>query len=228
MGTLAGLPSLSQKLDKETKGLITSLENVKGSGFAKIVTVTNGEDFLLKFKRKSKRIPQNSLEVLRPELVGLKKITLHVVNVGHGYETMIKNQLKKLGLDPESFEPTSCKYSHRFSENGLVRQNNTNEMSFYLRYFVGVAVNDDGKIKTYYEEVFINEAGNIVDVDKATKDDWFNAKGHSQKQAEVGIEKEVKPRNVKLDNLYYFQRGTICENRLTEELKEILDLEEVE
>ena len=50
MGTLAGLPTLNPKLDNETKDLVTTLGSITGHGFAKIVTVTHGEDFLIKNK----------------------------------------------------------------------------------------------------------------------------------------------------------------------------------
>jgi len=218
MGTLAGLPTLNPKLDNETKDLIKTLGGIAGHGFAKIVTVTDGEDFIKKYSDRSRKES-------RPDwLNGIKKITMQVINVGHNYDGMIKNQLSKLGLDPDSFNPEACKYSHRFSDNGLVRQNNTDELAFYFRYFTGV-----NQI-TYksYEEVFVNAQGDVVTIDKATKDKWFNAKGASQKQAEAGIEKEIKPRNVRMDNLFYFQRGDSVFNRLTPELMELLDLEYVD
>lgn len=149
---------------------------------------------------------------------------MQVINVGHSYDGMIKNQLKKLGENPDNFNPEACKYSHKFSENGLVRQNNNDELAFYFRYFTGV----NQITWKSYEEVFINDKGEVIEIDKDTKAKWFNAKGGSIKQASAGIEKEIKPRNVRMDNLYYFQRGDIVENRLTPELMELLDLELVD
>ena len=218
MGTLAGLPSLNPKLDNETKSLIETLGSIGGHGFSKIVTVTDGDDFIKKYSDRTRKES-------RPDwLNGIKKITMQVINVGHSYDKMIKNQLSKLGVDPDNFNPENCKYSHKFSDNGLVRQNNKDDLSFYFRYFTGV-----NQI-TYksYEEVFINESGEVVTIDKETKAKWFNAKGSSQKQAQSGIEKEIKPRNVRMDNLYYFQRGESIFNRLTPELMTLLDLELVD
>ena len=223
MGNLNGLPSLNPKLTPETQEKIDTLGNVKGHGFAKIVTITDGEDFIKKFSDRSRKES-------RPDwLNGIKKVTMQVINVGHDYNKMIKNQLsKKLGGNPDDLTPEKCKYSHKFSDNGLVRQNNKDELSFYFRYFTGVAVNKEGKRITYYEEVFINEQGETVQIDQATKDKWFNAKGKSVKQETAGVAKEIKPRNVRMDNLYYFQRGQndIC-NSLTPEVMDLLDLEEV-
>jgi len=223
MGTLAGLPTLNPKLDNETKNFITTLDSITGHGFAKIVTVTDGEDFIKKYSDRTRKES-------RPEwLNGIKKITMQVINVGHDYNKMIKNQLAKLkGGNPDDFNPEGCRYSHKFSDNGLVRQNDKDELAFYFRYFIGVAVNKDGKRRTTYEELFINEQGDTVQIDQATKDKWFNAKGGSVKQMVAGVEREIKPRNVRMDNLYYFQRGEDIENRLTPEIMELLDLEYVD
>ena len=211
MGTLAGLPSLTP----ETKELIETLEGVQGHGFARIVTITDGEDFIKKYADRSRKES-------RPEwLNGIKKVTMQVVNVGHSYNKMITNQLKKLGKTT-NFNPSSCKYSMKYSENGLVRQNIKDELAFYMRYFTGVSKN------TAYQEVFVNEQGDVVNIDQATKDKWFNAKGKSRKQEAAGIEKEIKPRNVRMDNLYYFQRGEHIFNRLTQEVMDLLDLEYVD
>jgi len=219
MGTLAGLPTLNPKLDNETKDLLTTLDGVTGHGFAKIVTVTDGEDFIKKYSDRSRKES-------RPDwLNGIKKVTMQVINVGHDYNKMIKNQLAKVeGANPDDFNPEACRYSSKFSENGLVRQNNKDDLAFYFRYFTGV---NQITFKSY-EEVFVNAKGETVTIDKDTKAKWFNAKGGSVKQAVAGIEKEIKPRNVRMDNLYYFQRGDDdLFNRLTPELMELLDLEYV-
>lgn len=214
MGIKAGLPSLSNKLDKVTREIIEDLANVKGHGFATIITVTDGEDFIKKYADRSRKES-------RPEwLNGIKKITYQTINVGHDYVNMIRNQLAKSGIDPDNFEAESCKYSHKFSDNGIIRQNNTDELSFYVRYFTGV----NEITKKSYEEVFVNSKGDVVTIDKATKEKWFNAKGSSQKQAEAGCSKEIMPRNVKIDNLFYFQRGETVINRLPPELMRYLDL----
>jgi len=222
MGTLAGLPTLNPKIDNETKEFITTLDSISGHGFAKIVTVTDGEDFIKKYSDRTRKES-------RPEwLNGIKKVTMQVINVGHDYNKMIKNQLaKSKGGNPDDFDPEACRYSHKFSENGLVRQNNKDELAFYFRYFVGVAIDTNGKRLTTYEEVFINEQGDTVQIDQAIKTKWFNAKGGSVKQMVAGVTKEIKPRNVRMDNLYYFQRGDSIENRLTPEIMELLDLEYV-
>lgn len=219
---MGSLLKFNPKTTKETKETIETLGNVKGHGFAKIVTITDGEDFIKKFSDRSRK------ESRPDSLQGLKKVTMQVINVGHSYNDMIKNQLaKKVGGNPDDFTPENCKYSHKFSDNGLVRQNNKDDMAFYFRYFTGVAIGKDGKRLTTYEEVFINEQGQTIQIDQATKDKWFNAKGKSKKQDEAGVVKEIKPRNVRMDNLYYFQRGDAVENKLTQEIMDLLDLEEV-
>jgi len=216
MGTQTGLPTLNPKLDKETKEILTTLADITGHGFAKLVTVTDGDDFLKKYSDRTR-------EEARPEwLNDIKKITMQVINVGHDYNKMIRNQLSKIGENPDNFNPEACRYSHRFSNNGLVRQNNTDELSFYLRYFTGVNVN------TTYEEIFINDLGKIMPIDQAVKEKWFKGKSGSIKQMIAGIEKEIKPRNVRIDNLYYIQRGKDhVYNRLTPELMAYLNLEYV-
>jgi len=214
MGTKAGLPSINANVDKATKTIIGDLASIEGHGFATIITVTDGEDFIKKYSDRSRKES-------RPEwLNGIRKITYQTINVGHDYNKMIENQLKKLGQDPAAFNPEACKYSHKFSDNGIIRQNNTDENQFYVRYFVGVCEN------TFYEEVFVNAKGDIVTIDKETKAKWFNGSGGSIKQAAAGIEKEIMPRNLKIDNLFYFQRGETVINRLPDELMKYLDLVE--
>jgi len=218
MGTIAGIPTLNPKLDNETKTLIETLAKIKGYGFSKIVTVTDGEDFIKKYSDRSRKES-------RPDwLNGIKKITMQVINVGHSYDKMIKNQLVKLGKNPNDFNPEGCKYSTKFSSNGLVRQNKKDDLAFYFRYFTGV----HQITWKSYEEVFINKSGTVVQIDKDTKAKWFNAKGGSVKQMVAGVEKEIKPRNVRMDNLFYFQRGEDIFNRLTPELMDLLDLELVD
>ena len=218
MGTKAGLPTFNLSITLETKELIKTLASIDSHGFAKIVTVTEGEDFIKKYADRTRK-------EARPDwLNGIKKVTMQVINVGHSYSDMIKNQLKKLEKNPDAFDPEACKYSKKFSDNGLVRQNIKDDMAFYFRYFTGVHP-ITGKT---YEEVFINEQGKIVEINKATKDKWFNAKGGSVKQACAGVEKEIKPRNVRMDNLYYFQHGEEIYNRLTPEIMKLLDLEYVD
>lgn len=211
MGTKLNISNL---IDVETKEIIEDLAEIKGHGFATIISVTEGEDFIKKFSDRSRK-------EARPDwLNNIRKITYQVINVGHDYNKMIRNQLEKLGENPDNFDPEACRYSHKFSENGIIRQNNTDEKSFYVRYFTGV----HPITKKTYKEVFVNEKGDTVEIDQATKDKWFNAKGGSIKQAAAGIEKEIKPRNLKIDNLQYFARGETVVNRLSKELIKYLDL----
>jgi len=252
MGTKAGLPSLSPQLDNETKQLITLLDAVDCHGLTKIVYTTKGEYYSPKFnkdgtpdlkkdgsqkmtkggflKSYSDRTKSESrpTEIMQPDgtMKSIKEInalTLVVINVGHDYVKMIQNQLKRLGLDPDSFNPEACRYSKRFSSNGLVRQNinPAKDKTFYFRFFTGV--ND--VTYTTYEVIYLNEKGDVLELDKDFKKKWFNATAPSQKQGEVGIEKEIKPRNLGLDNLIYFQKGeAIFNERVTDEMMKLLDL----
>jgi hypothetical protein len=216
MGTLAGLPSINSNVDKNTKSIIGDLASITGHGFATIITVTDGEDFIKKYSDRSRKES-------RPDwLNGIRKITYQTINVGHDYNKMIENQLKKLGQDPAAFNPEACKYSHKFSDNGIIRQNNSDENQFYVRYFTGV----NEITRKSYEEVFVNAKGDVVPIDQVTKAKWFNGSGGSIKQAAAGIEKEIQPRNLKIDNLFYFARGDTVINRLPDELMRYLDLVE--
>jgi hypothetical protein len=214
MGIKSGHPSINSNLDSFTKSIIEDLSSIERHGFASVISVTDGDDFIKKYSDRSRKES-------RPEwLNGIKKITHHTVNIGHEYENMIRSQLEKLGIDPDSWESESSKYEKKFSNNGNIRQNLKDENQFYVRYFVGVCKNNA------YKEVFVNDKGDEVTIDQATKDKWFNGRGGSIKQAAAGIEKEIQPRNLRIENLHYFSMGDVTINRLTDEIMKHLDLEE--
>jgi len=253
MGTQAGLPKLNANLDNETKKIMKILGGIKLHGLAKIAYTTKGEYYSPKFDKWGtaeckkdgeqkmskggflKKFSDKTRKVLRPEeimqpngkMVSIKSIdalVLAVFSVNHNYETLIKNQMKKLGLDPASFTHEDCKYSKKFSDNGLVRQhiNPAKDRTFYFRYFTGL---NNITYKTY-EVIYLNENGETVILDQAFKDTWFNQSAPSQKQGEAGLEKEIKPRNLGLDNLLYFQKGDdIFNSRMTDEIMKLLNLE---
>ena len=245
MGTIAGLPTLNPKIDNETKKLVNILAEINNHGLSKIVYITKGEYYTPKFNKdgtpdllksgdqkmtrggftKKKR----PLEIVQPDgttksVKELKALTLVVINVGHDYVKMIKNQMSKLGLDPNDFNAEGCKYSQRFSPNGLVRQhiNPSKDKTFYFRYFTGV----NGITYKTYEVIYLNENGEIVEIPQDYKSEYFNSTAPSVKQAALGLEKEIKPRNLGLDNLIYFQKGeAIFNERMTPEVMKLLNLE---
>ena len=249
MGTLAGLPSLNPKLDKETKELITLLGGINNHSLAKIIYTTKGIEYTPAFlkdgtpdlkkdgtqkmtkkgflKTGSSKNPR-PLTLLQPDgsIKSVKEInalTMVVINVGHDYVKMIKNQLKKLGKNPDDFNPEACRYSKRFSNNGLVRQNinPAKDRTFYFRYFTGV----NGITYQTYEVIYLNELDQVIELTEDYKKEWFGKSAPSKKQLEAGIEKEIKPRNLGLDNLIYFQKGeSVFNDRVTSQIMKLLDL----
>jgi len=245
MGKKAGLPTLNPNLDNETKELIELLAGISNHGLSKIIYRTKGEYYTPKYNKdgtpdlkkngeqkqtrggflKAKR----PLEITQPDgtvksAKELTALTLVVINVAHDYVKMIQNQLKNNGINPNNFNPQACSYSQKFSKNGLVRQhiNPSKDMTFYFRYFTGV---NDITFKTY-EVIYLNENGEIVDIPQDYKSAYFNASAPSQKQAEAGVTKEIKPRNLALDNLMYFQKGDeVFNKRVTDKIMELFDLE---
>jgi len=255
MGTKAGLPTLNPKLDTETVKLIKLLDSINNHGFAKIIYTTKGETYSPKFNKDGSpdlkkngeqkmtkggflktyaditRKEKRPTEIMQPngKMISIKEITALVtivINVKHDYVKLIQNQLKADGFDPNSFNPEACKYSSRFTNNGLVRQNinPAKDKTFYFRYFTGI----NAVSYRSYTVVYLNENGDTVELDQEFKNKWFNGTAPSQKQAEVGISKEIKPRNLGLDNLMYFQKGQdIFNSRLTPEIMKLLNLEYV-
>ena len=166
MGIKAGLPTLNPNIDNETKSLITLLDGIGYHGFAKFIYTTQGESYSPKFladgtpdcKKNGeqkltkggfmKSYEDRSKKVARPleimqsngKMISIKTITALttiVASVKHDYDKLIKNQLAKLGLDPDSFNPEACRYSRKFTDNGLVRQNinPAKDRTFYFRYY---------------------------------------------------------------------------------------------
>lgn len=195
-------------MNRETKKLLTTLGSVQKHGKAKIITMTDADSFIKKRDRPER-------------LNGLRKLTMQVVSVGYDYHKLVENRLKKEGIDPESFKKEDCKYSDKFSENGLVRVSKTNEDQFYFRYYLTKSVMEK-------EEVYINEANKVVKISEQDKEDWFVKKHGSQKQAEAGVSSEVQPRNIKFENIMYFQKGKALYSNLDETVLKLLNLEEVD
>jgi len=187
------------------KELIKTLESVKKNGKAKIITITEADKFLKKRDR-----PEH--------LNNLRKITLQVVDVGYSYSELVENNLKKNGINPESFKKEECKYSDKFSENGLVRISKKDADQYYFRYFVNN--------NNYNETIYVNEKDEVITFSDDDKK-FFTSKGPSQKQGEAGLSKEIKPRNLKLENLEYFQKGKRVYNNISAKVIQLLDLEEV-
>ncbi len=189
------------------KNFVKTLTAVKKAGKAKIITITSGEKFIKKRNR-----PEH--------LNNLRKITMQVVAVGYSYQNLISGRMKKIDKTLDEYEIKECSYSKKLSENGIVRVSKKDDEKFYMRYYI--------TDNNYYEDMYINEDDEIVELTQTDKDEWFTKKGSSKKQAEAGIEKEVKVRTLSLENLYYFQKGNKVHNALTEKVMALLDLEYVD
>lgn len=196
------------------KDLVKTLSSVTKASKAKIITATDADKFI---KKGSKKNP-------RPEhLNDLSKLSIQVVHIGYNYNQLVKRSLAKAGVKDvtEVWEETPCRYSKVFSKNGLIREAIKEDSdTMYLRYYLAA--------NNYKEDVYVNSMNEIVEVSESDKADWFKKVSASKKQTEAGIKNEIKIRNIKLENLYYFQNGAIVYNRLSKELMETLELEYID
>lgn len=195
------------------KGMINELSTVK-AGKAKIISVTDGEDFIKK----------GSVKNPRPEhLNNIRKVTLQVVHVAYNYNDLVRRSLERSGVENvgEVWEETPCRYSVKYSKNGVVRSSlNEDSDTMYLRYYLAK--------NNYKEELYVNDQDKVIEITKEDKELWFKCKSDSKKQVEAGVKNPISIRNLKLENLFYFQKGQAIYNRLSEKLMKLLNLEYVE
>lgn len=184
--------------------LIETLRQVNGHGLASIVAISDIGERLTKKSRATKEPRPAWAE-------GLYGLTRTVVNVGHDYEKAVLNQLKKSegDLSFKAEESTVSKPIEDFPNN-LLREGIKNPNQLYLRVFVGMGA------KTSIETFYFNLSGENVTalVTDDFKDNYFPLKYGSVKQAVHGSEKEIMPRDYKLDNILYFQYGKLIYNGL--------------
>jgi hypothetical protein len=186
--------------------LIETMNQLQGHGLCRIIAKT--EIKLLKKGRTSK-LP------LPERFQGLTRYYQIVASVGHSYSKGVQNQIRKAGGDSTLWVDEECKYSERDpeSKNGIVRRHREKHDQKYLRYFPRLM--GDTRGKSFYlngkgEEISLNEITPEIEAEFFPKDS-----GPSLKQSEVmaaqeiGLEKEVEPRNLKEENLLYLKRGEV-------------------
>jgi hypothetical protein len=199
------------------KQLIETLRQVTTHGLASIIAKSDVGTRLTKKARSDKsELPQWS--------IGLYSISRTVVSVNHDYNKAVNNQIKKSGNDTD-FQADESSVSIPIEDfpNSILRQGRSNPDQFYVRVFVDLTV------KTKNEIYYFNSLGENV-TDKVTeqfKDDFFPKVSGSTKQMLHGAEKEVKPREYKIENILYFQKGNVVYNGLLPEHYELFNLENV-
>ncbi len=198
--------------------LIETIKQVTTHGLASIIAKSDVGTRLTKKARSDK----SELPIWS---IGLYSITRTVVSVNHDYSKAVNNQIKKSGSDME-FDASESTVSVPVEDfpNSILRQGRTNPNQLYMRVFVDMGV----KVKT--ETYYFNGIGENVS-DKITeqfKDDFFPKESSSVKQLLHGAEKEVKPKEYKLENILYFQKGSVVYNVLSKEHYELFNLEDVD
>lgn len=199
------------------KRLVETLRQVQGHGLASIIAMSDIGERLTKKSRETKETAPDWSR-------GLYSLTRTVVNIGHDYEKAVVNQLKKSEGDT-SFKAEESKVSRPVLDfpNNLLREGVNNPDQLYLRVFVGMMERPKG------ETLYFNLHGENVTalVDDSFKDNFFPLKYGSVKQAVHGSEKEIMPRDYKLENILYFQHGAIVFNDLNESHYKLFNLENV-
>lgn len=153
---------------------------------------------------------------------GLTRVAMFTANVGHDYQTAVRNQVEKSGMDPQNFQAEASNVSENDpdSTNGIIRQGLKDPNQKYVRVYVDMGPNK------VYEERYYNAAGEDVTdkIDEQVRADFFPKKYGSEKQMLAGAAKEVKPREYKAENILYFQMGGAIYNVLSKKIKEAFEL----
>lgn len=201
---------------KHLTDLINALRQIDGHGVASIIAKSDVGERMTKKARSDKSPPPAWSE-------GLVCITRSVVNVNHVYETAVKNQIVKNGLDPAAFEVEESKISRPVDgwPNTLLREGLKDANQLYVRVFIEMG------IKTTVETFYLNGKGqNVTDlVTDQFRDDFLEKKYGSVKQMVAGAKKEVKPREYKAENIIYLQKGNVVFNNLSNDLMSLFGLE---
>jgi len=190
------------------KTLTQILNDLNGHGRCVIIAKTEVE--LLKKGRSSTK---GNVVPVPSKLEGLTRYYQIVASIGHSYSDAVKNQIEKAGGDSTLWVDEECKYSERDPEssNGIVRRHKVNHDQKYLRYFPELMGETHGK------SFYLNAQGDDVtgeitpEIEAEFFKDWKNEPSLKQSlvmaEQEIGLKKEVKPRNLKADNLLYLKRG---------------------
>jgi hypothetical protein len=199
--------------------LINKLRQINSHGACALIAKSDVHRDMLKKSRSDKTI-------LTPAWAsGLFCITRSVVNVNHDYNKAVSNQIVKNGFDPDNFIPEASKISVPVEgwPNTLLREKTDNPEQLYVRVFIEMGV------KTSLEMYYFNDKGQNV-TDKVTpefRQDFLKASSGSEKQMLAGSGKEVKPREYKIENIIYLQKGDVVFNQLSQDLMELFGLEAI-
>jgi hypothetical protein len=151
-------------------------------------------------------------------LIGITRSVMAIKGAIDGYTKAVDNKLP----EGESYNTEASKVSQPIEgfPNGILREGLKNADQLYVRLFVDV-------FQSNVEQYYFNDKGEDVThlVTKDFKDNFLPKKYASKKQADAGVEKEIKPREYKAENIIYLQRGDVCFNNLSSDLMAVFDLE---
>lgn len=200
------------------KNLIDTLKQVNSHGLASLIAKSDVGT------RLTKKARSDNSKILPEWCEGLYSISRTVVNVNHDYSKAVNNQIKKSGHEPE-FQADESSISIPIEDfpASILRQGRTNPDQLYVRVFT------DMTVKVKMEIYYFNGLGeNVTDrITEEFKADYFPKESSSVKQILHGAEKEVKPREYKIENVLYFQKGDVVYNGLLPEHYELFNLENV-
>ena len=109
-------------------------------------------------------------------------------NIGISYENAVNNQRKREEIT-ESFESQSLPWGEWVKPNLLIKHKD----EFYLRMYSGMNKNGITEVIYHYED-----GTELTDAEVALLPDFLPLKGKSKSQ---GVEKEVKPKAIKINGL---------------------------
>jgi len=192
--------------------LITQLQKLTTAdhGLVSLIAQSDSHTRMTKKSRADKSLPPEWSE----GLICLTRSAVHIKPKAGSYGNAINNHLDKTGMTPD-FKAEESKVSRPITDfpNEVLREGQKDQEKLYVRIYVDVM---PSKVEAYY----VNGKGEDVThkVTKEFKENFFPKKYGSQKQAEHGVSKELKPREYKAENILYFQRGEIVFNNLSQDL----------
>lgn len=168
--------------DQELLEILSTLEK-------KQQFLTLDSTVLKKATVKSRLTKEPFSAIFKGEIYATKK---EYVSIYHNYEDSINNRLDKQGSD-QTFVASSLPYGSWYEVDLII----LSKEKYQLRYF-----QDKNANYKHSEFVFHYADGDVLD-SKLVDRYWaeFGSVSTSKKQADVGLEKEVKPRNVGFDGI---------------------------
>jgi len=195
------MTNLAQKIQDLT---VESFNAQDFKGLAQVITVTP-----VKSNKKS-RVTGNAT----PSIVAkAKTYAYETVSLGNDYESVV-NRRRGQEEKEKNFESQGT-YCHPISENKMLWQHNKSEQ-LYVRMYSNLGGNFHGKKMIVSED----ENGNTVRMDVKefyeTYAEYLPPKSKNKSQG-LSEAKEVRVKNVKLENVQYLKRGDFTYNTLTVE-----------